>query len=181
MSGKESVEERLVISAEKHKKWENRFVECFDEMRNRIRGQLLTTMEIAFSEEIKLKALKSRIRDIQKSAWNNIYDAHNRVFKRHFSVIVKGEALEKPVGEKTKPTWEEYKEKVETFFRELDGTIYENMNHFDKLIENLIVLAEERLPKQGALREATKGITNEIYGWIRAWLEGTIHEVFEIK
>jgi len=181
MSGKEGVKERLVISAEKHKKWENRFVECFDEMHNRIRGQLLTTMEVAFSEEIKLKALKSRIRDIQNSVWNKIYDAHSRVFKKHFSVIVEGEALEKPTGEETKPTWEEYKKKVETFFRELDGTIYGNMNHFDKLIDNLIVLAEERLPKQGALKEAAKGITNEIYGAIRAWLEGTIHEVFETK
>jgi len=181
MSGKDGVDKKLVISAEKHKKWENRFVECFDEMRNRIRGQLLTTMEVAFPEGTKLEALKSRIRDIQKRIWCNIFDAHNRVFKRYFSVIVGGEALEKPTGEETKPTWEEYKKKVETFFRELDGTIYGNMNHFDKLIDNLIVLAEERLPKQGALREAAKGITNEIYGAIRAWLEGTIHEVFEIE
>jgi len=181
MSGKESVEERLIISAEKHKKWENRFVECFNEMRNKIRAQLLTTMEVAFPEGNKLEALKSRIRDIQGRTWRKIFDAHNRVFKRHFSVIVEGEALEKPTGEETKPTWEEYKKKVETFFKELDGTIYGNMNHFDKLIDNLIVLAEERLPKQEVLKETANGITNEIYGWIRAWLEGTIYEVFEIK
>ena len=181
MSGKDGVDERLVISAEKHKKWENRFVECFDEMRNQMRGQLLTTMEVAFPEGTKLEALKSRIRDIQRRVWSKVFDAHNRVFKRYFSVIVEGEALEKPTGEETKPTWEEYKKKVETFFRELDGTIYGNMNHFDKLIDNLIVLAEGYLNKQEALKEATKGITNEIYGAIRAWLEGTIHEVFEIE
>jgi len=174
MSGKEVKDKRLVISAEKHKKWENRFVECFNEMRNRIRGQLLTTMEVAFPEGNKLEALKSRIKDIQNRMWCKVFDAHNRLFKEHF-IDTEEEVCE------TKPDYAFYKKKVETFFRELDGMIYGNTNHFDKLIDNLIVLAEERLPKQGALKEAVKGITNEIYGAIRAWLEGTIHEVFEIK
>ena len=183
MSSKE-IEKRLVISAEKHKAWENRFVECFDEMHNRIRGQLLTTMEIAFLEGTKLEALKSRIRDIQNRVWNKVFDAHNRIFKEHFAVIVEGEALEKSAGEEeteTKPTWDEYKKKVETFFSELDRVINVNIGYFSKLINNLVVLAEKDLQRQEVLKKTAEGISDEVYWAIRAWLEGTIHEVFEIK
>ncbi len=170
MSSKE-VEERLVISQEKHKKWENRFVGCFDEMHNRIRGQLLTTMEIAFPEGMKLEALKSRIRDIQNRVWNKVYKAHSRIFKKHFSVV-DGDQSVGPI---------EKKKKIEIFFSELDRTIQANIRDFKKLINNLIVLAEENLPKQEVLKETAEGISDEVYWAIRDWLEGAVQEVFEIK
>jgi len=172
MSSKEN-DERLVIGQEKYKAWETRFVECFDEMYKRIKAQLLTTMEIAFPEGTRLEALKSRIKDIQHRIWNKVYGAHYRLFKEHFSVT------EEKVCE-TKPDYALYKKKIEEFNAMLDRTINLNIGHLNKLVDNLIVLAEENTQKQEALKEATRGITDEVYWAIREWLEGTVHEVFEI-
>lgn len=173
MSSKE-VEERLVISQEKHKAWEIRFVECFDEMHNRIRGQLLTTMEVVFPEGTQLEAIKSRIRDIQNRVWNKIFDAHNRIFKRNFSVIEEKEC-------EPNPDYVFYKKKVGKFFSELDRAINVNIGCLNDTIENLVSLAEKDLRREKSLKEVTKGITDEVYWNIRAWLEGTVNEVFEIK
>ncbi len=174
MSGKDGIDERLVISQEKHKVWENRFVEWLAEMHTRIRGQLLTTMEVVFPEGTRLEAIKSRIKDVQNRVWRDIAKAHNRIFKEHFSVT------EEKVCE-TKPDYAFYKKKVEEFNRHLDRVINLNIGQLDRLIENLIVLAEDNKQKQVALKKATKEVTNEIYWAIREWLEGTVHEVFEIE
>ncbi len=166
MSGKEKV----VISNKRDEQWNKRISECFEELYKSTQGRLLTTMEVALPNGSQLEALKSRIKDVQGTEWDEIIQAERDVRYCYFEI-----------NDSIPNVAESYKERVEEFGIQLAHRIDNHLNCFERVIKNLASLAVEDAKKREALKQEIGRILSETNHIISRWIYRGIEGVFEIK
>lgn len=166
---------KLVVSSEKEGQWLERASNCFNDMHDRLRGQLLTTLEVALPTGSRLEALKARVRATQGEIWDILDSRKYQQFTNWFSVLGPDESTD------TKPSEEEYNVEVARFQKDLEQLVIEELDWFKKIVINLVVLATEDQEKKEAQKwEVDRLIDNASYK-LRRWLKIGIENVFSVE
>ena len=166
---------KLVIGSEKEGQWYEETGKCLQNMHDKLRGRLLTTMEVAFPSGKQLEALKARIKDIQGEIWDTLYDRRHQQFGNWFSVLKSDEATD------TKPSEEQFHAGVIKFQKDLDQVIVEELDWFKKIVIKLIVLAAERQQKQEALKSEVERLIGDASWKLRKWLGGVKNIFLDVR
>lgn len=169
-------ESKLVISSQKEDQWLERASGCFKDMHDRLRGKLLTTIEVALPTGTRLEALKARVRDIQGETWDILDDRKYRQFANWFAVLGPDESQD------TKPSEEQFKAGVKKFQNDLAQMVIEELDWFRKIVVNLVVLAIEDRDKKEALKSEVERLIGDSSYKLRKWLVRGIEDVLlEVK
>ena len=168
MSGKEKVK----ISYKKEEEWNKRIHECFEELYKSTQGRLLTTMEVVLPNGSQLEALKSRLKDIQSRVWDDLAKEEREVRYCYFEIVDN-------VPEELSESF--YKERIEEFGMQLTRRINDYINHFQRVVINLTILAIDSAGRQEALKEEVVRIITETINSMIRWTYVGIEGVFKIK
>jgi len=169
-------EGKLAISSEKEGRWLEIASKCFNDIHDRLRGKLLTTMEVALPTGNQLEALKARMKDVQGEIWDALHDRKYQQFSNWFYVLHPDESTD------TKLSEEQFKVGVAKFQKDLDQMIVEELDWFKKIVVSLIVLAIEDREKKEALKwEIDRLIGNSSYKLRRYLGRGIEESLLEVK
>lgn len=160
---------RLLIGSKKEGFWLMRMAECSEEMLCRLRGKLLTTLEVALPSGRRLEALKERMRDIQGELFDGMSQDNYSMFEHWFTV-----SDEVP---NEKPSEEEYNSRVREYWNLLAEGIAKKFDRFSDTITNLVVIAIEEHERQEALKSEVRRIINLASLKLRSWLGRGMNEV----
>ena len=159
---------RLVISPERERLWLKRMTDCSNEMYNRLKGQLLTTLEVALPGGRQLEALKERVKDVQGEVWDSLNQTGHSMFCHWFSVSDEEQDLSK----------EEYQARAVQFGQLLGKNIAGKFERFKETIENLVIIAMAEHERQEALKFEVGRIVSlssmELRGWINHAFEDVL-------
>ena len=169
-----SDKEKVKISSNKEEEWSKRVAECLNELYKSVGGKLLTTMEVALPNGTQLFALKSRIKDVQGTTWDEIGNIEYDIRRGFFEVSDSSQPID--------PTTSIYKNEVEGFLNLLEQRIKNHLNRLERVVINLTMLVVENEEKKGALtQEIVRIISAETKNQLRKWLARAVKEVFDIK
>lgn len=168
-------EAKLVVSSEREGQWLERADKCFNDMHDRLRGWLLTTLEVALPTGNRLEALKARVRATQGETWDILDDRKYQQFANWFSVLNPGESTD------TKPSEEEYNAEVARFQKDLEQMVIEELDWFKKIVVNLVVLTMEDRERKEALKSEAERLIGDASYKLRRWLKIGIEDVFSVE
>lgn len=168
-------EEKLVVNSQKEGQWLEETSKCLDDMHDKLRGKLLTTIEVTLPAGKQLEAFKSRVKDVQGEVWDILQARKYQQFANWFSVLKPDESTD------TKLSEEEFGARVAKFQKDLDQVVTEELDWFKKIVVSLIVLAIEDREKKEALKWEVERLIGDASHKLRRWLGGIKNIFLEVK
>lgn len=160
---------KVLISKRREERLTNSFTNRLATYFPLVLGKLLTTLDAVIENDHKLKALKDRVKDMQKEAWEGINISIFDAIEMDFQVK---ESPEDP---------KKIEEGVRSFYGGIEESVLVEFRLFLGVLQNLIGAVMENEYRRNCMNKEIKRIVNDYSVKIRRGLLINVAETFEMK